>query len=291
MAQISLTWAICLTVSLFPSAGSLGAGSTASPSPTGSASPTDAGTASPSPSLSPSPSGSATPTETPTVSPTPTGTPTVTPSPTPTPTFWLGQYSIDVASSPWVVVNKRRPLIPINYKPKTSTPVFVNGMGSNPYGLKLAKPAAIALVEMGKAAFAESRSVLVLSSGYRSYSTQTYVHKQKVAQLGKVVGENLAARPGYSEHQTGLAADLSAVGQGCAIRTCFSKTVAGKWLAANSHRFGFVLRYPNGRTAVTGYQFEPWHFRYVGVELATYIKANKITALENVWQLPAAPTY
>ena len=70
-----------------------------------------------------------------------------------------------------------------------------------------------------------------------------------------------------------------------------AKTKAGKWLAANAWQYGFILRYPDGQTATTGYQFEPWHFRYVGVELATEMKSQNITVLEKFWKLPAAPSY
>lgn len=190
-----------------------------------------------------------------------------------------------------MVVNKRRPLNPITYRPKAVVPSFYGISGLNPNSLRLAKPAAVALAQMAKALYKETGSSLILASGYRSFSTQTVIHKQKVAQLGLIAGENLAARPGYSEHQTGLAADLSALGQGCSIRVCFANTVAGKWLANNAYEYGFILRYPKGRTAVTGYQFEPWHFRYVGLELSSYMHSQGITILEQVWQLPAAPKY
>jgi D-alanyl-D-alanine carboxypeptidase len=84
---------------------------------------------------------------------------------------------------------------------------------------------------------------------------------------------------------------VSARGQGCAIYPCFAKTTAGKWLAANAYQYGFVLRYANGQTAMHGYQFEPWHFRYVGVEIATLMKLKRTGVLERFWGLPAAPTY
>ena len=190
-----------------------------------------------------------------------------------------------------MVVNKRRPLNPINYRPKAVVPQSSGVSLLNPNSLRLAKPAAAALEQMARALYQANRSSLILASGYRSYTTQTYVHATKVAQLGLKAGENLAARPGYSEHQTGLAADLAALSQGCSIRVCFANTVAGKWLADNAYLYGFVLRYPKGRTSVTGYQFEPWHFRYVGVELSSYMHSQGITILENVWKLPAAPTY
>lgn len=201
-------------------------------------------------------------------------------------------YPIDQAGSLWVVVNKRRPLNPISYVPANLvTPRFEDGAGSNPNSIQLAKPAAKAIKLMATAMNKAGAGTLLLSSTYRSYRTQIAVHDKDVAALGLVAGENLAARPGYSEHQTGLAADLAAVGQGCVIRVCFSTTKAGKWLAANAWQYGFILRYPDGQTATTGYQFEPWHYRYVGTELSTQMRLTGVSVLEKFWKLPAAPTY
>ena len=233
--------------------------------PTPSASPSVSATA------SPSPSASVTPEPTSTVSPTPTSVPTSIPRP-----------NIQSASSLWVVVNKQRPLNPVKYVPKPL--VNVNGV-------PLAKDAAAALKQMAAGMKKAGAGTIWLNSGYRSYATQAQVHARQVARLGKAAGERLAARPGYSEHQTGLAADVSAIGQGCAIQTCFSKTKAGRWLAANSWQYGWILRYPDRQTSVTGYQFEPWHFRYVGVELATDYKAKNAKSLEAFWNLPPAPNY
>lgn len=190
-------------------------------------------------------------------------------------------YTLTKASSLWVVANKQRPLNPITYKP--SLGYFK--------GVPLAKATAKALTQMAAGMAKDKAGTLLLNSGYRSYETQKIVHARQVSRLGLKAGEALAARPGYSEHQTGLAADVSASGQGCVIQVCFAKTKAGKWLAANAWQYGFILRYPDGQTKVTGYQFEPWHFRYVGVQLATEMKSQNIATLEKFWQLPAAPSY
>jgi D-alanyl-D-alanine carboxypeptidase len=212
---------------------------------------------------------------------------------TPTVSPWNPKlYSIDAPDSLWVVVDKKRPLNPLSYVPKNLVkPKFDDGAGLNPNGLQLAKPAAKAIKLMATAMKAAGSGTLVLSSTYRSYTTQVAVHNKDVAALGLVAGENLAARPGFSEHQTGLAADLSAAGQGCTIQVCFATTKAGKWLAANAWQYGFILRYPNGQTPYTGYQFEPWHYRYVGTELSTQMHNTGITVLEKFWGLPAAPNY
>ncbi|MFM7030231.1 MAG: D-alanyl-D-alanine carboxypeptidase family protein [Micrococcales bacterium] len=206
--------------------------------------------------------------------------------------FDKAKYSVDQAASPWVVVNKRRPLNPITYAPANLvTPRFDDGAGQNPMGAQLAKPAAKAIKLMATAMRAEGAGVLIIQSGYRSYPTQVAVHSKDVAKFGLTVGENLAARPGYSEHQTGLAVDVSALGQGCRIYPCFATTKAGAWLAANSWKYGFILRYPNGLTTVTGYQFEPWHFRYVGIELSTQLHSTGFKTLERFFGLPDAPGY
>lgn len=236
---------------------------------------------------SPTPSVSASPTASPTppASPTPTVTPSETPTAIGDPIGAIGgnptAYSLTKASSLWVVANKQRPLNPITYRPTLG--YFK--------GVPVAKVTAAALTQMAAGMAKDKAGTLLLNSGYRSFDTQQVVHARQVARFGLKAGEALAARPGYSEHQTGLAADVSASGQGCAIQVCFAKTKAGKWLAANSWQYGFILRYPDGQTKVTGYQFEPWHFRYVGVQLATEMKSQNIATLEKFWKLPAAPSY
>lgn len=219
--------------------------------------------------------------ETPTPSPTATPTFTVTPTPTPTaipdpPGFT--EPSIDQAESLWVVVNKQRPLNPIKYKPALDKT------------LNLAKPAADGFRALKSAVAKAGKGTLCLNSGYRSYATQSYTYNLQVTRYGKKVAENLAAHPGYSEHQTGLAADVSTTALGCKI-TNFGKSAASAWIAQNAWRYGFIVRYPNGQTATTGYQYEPWHLRFVGIELATKMRDAKITVLEKFWNLPAAPKY
>lgn len=100
------------------------------------------------------------------------------------------------------------------------------------------------------------------------------------------------ARPGYSEHQTGLTIDLVACGaSACSGIDSFGATAQGRWTAANAHRFGFIVRYESGQTYVTGYAPEPWHLRYVGVALASDYRAGGFRTLEQYFDTPAAPTY
>ncbi len=207
------------------------------------------------------------------------------------PCFDPPSFSIDRADSKWVVVNKHRPLMPITYVPKLVTPKFPSQISNNPYNLRLAPPAANAMIAMFADAKKQGAGTLFLQSAYRSYKYQISIHNLDVARFGLKAGEALAARPGFSEHQTGLAADLAAIGQGCRIKVCFGTTKAGKYLATQAWRFGFIVRYPNGRTPTTGYQYEPWHMRYVGVELATEMHNRSIAVLEDFFSLPAAPNY
>lgn len=190
------------------------------------------------------------------------------------------------ANSTSVVVNKIRPLIPKNYYPSN----LVRIPKYNPLGRIVKKEVSAAIVKLGDQMKAEGKGTLLVQSGFRSYSSQVKIHSAKVSSLGKDKGERLAARPGHSEHQTGLAVDFAA--QGVSTGTLsFAKTKAGIWLAANSYKFGFILRYPYGKTKITGYSYEPWHFRYVGVEVATAMYDRKISTLEEFYSLPAAPGY
>lgn len=106
-------------------------------------------------------------------------------------------------------------------------------------------------------------------SSYRSYSLQDKLYQDYFKKDPSV--DTYSAKPGYSEHQTGLAFDLNS------IRDSFSDTKEGIWLANNAHIYGFILRYPKGKEFITGYKYEPWHYRYVGVEVAQYIFEHQIT--------------
>ncbi len=201
------------------------------------------------------------------------------------------QPSITEADSIWVLVNKGRPLSPISYAPKhLKSPQFIGGSGVAG-SQRLEKVAAEALVQLALAMKASKSGTLTLNSGYRSYRSQVAVHAKDVALLGLKLGERLAARPGFSEHQTGLAADVSAVGQGCVIRECFGKTKAGRWIRSHAWQFGFIVRYPKSETQKTGYQYEPWHLRFVGLDLATEMHLQGQTVLEDVFGLPYSPNY
>lgn len=117
-------------------------------------------------------------------------------------------------------------------------------------------------------------------SGYRAYSRQKNLFDAEVNHVGEVKAEQAVAIPGTSEHQTGLAMDITGKSTGLHLTAGFANTKEGKWLAQNAHRFGFILRYPKGKEGITHYEYEPWHFRYVGVKAATAIYKNNWTLEE-----------
>ena len=121
-----------------------------------------------------------------------------------------------------------------------------------------------------QAAHDEENHVLVAVSGYRSYETQVITHNYFINTMGEQEAIRVSARPGHSEHQLGLALDVTIHALGN-LTSLFSSTDEGIWLQNNAHRFGFIIRYPADREADTGYIYEPWHIRYVGIEVATEI--------------------
>ncbi|MDO4608217.1 MAG: M15 family metallopeptidase [Clostridia bacterium] len=106
---------------------------------------------------------------------------------------------------------------------------------------------------------------LFVASGFRSYSYQKGLYERYVARDGQAAADTYSARPGHSEHQTGLAFDLNQVS------SAFAGTPEAIWLENNCHKYGFIIRYPKGKEAITGYQYEPWHVRYLGVQHATAV--------------------
>lgn len=118
-------------------------------------------------------------------------------------------------------------------------------------------------------------------STYRSYDRQKVLYDGYVNRDGKEAADTYSARPGFSEHQTGLAFDIGEVGKSEDYADDrFGETAAGKWLAKNAHKYGFIMRYPKGKEKITGYKYESWHFRYVGKKIATEIYENNSTLEE-----------
>ncbi len=274
--KLFLSFPIIASLVLFQFSGS----SAETPAPTDSSSPisSESPTASPSPSDSPSPSPSVSPSPSTSASPSVSASPTVPPSPSPSASTFPRLYPLNQPNSLWVVVNKKRRLNPVAYAPILSPTT------------NLAKPAATAYWAMRAEIKRQGLGTLCLNSGYRSYSYQKSIHSARVASMGKTAAEQLAARPGHSEHQTGLAADVSITSLDCRIGG-FGSTQAYKWIASNGYKYGFIVRYPLNKTDVTGYVWEPWHLRFVGKELAAEMRKQKVKTLEEFFKLPAAPTY
>ncbi len=127
---------------------------------------------------------------------------------------------------------------------------------------------------------AEDGIELRIISEHRTYQYQEEVFNRYIDSMGLEGAATISAWPGASEHQTGLAVDLGASDGLCDLDTCFESTEEGKWLKENAHDYGFILRYPQGKRSITGYNYEPWHFRYIGVEPAVEIYNEDITLEE-----------
>lgn len=188
-------------------------------------------------------------------------------------------YPIDQPDSIWMIVNKHQPL-PAAYVPTDLTAV----------GAKQMRTEAAEAIKRLVAAAKQDGVALTYVSGYRSYGTQQSLYNSYVANDGQAKADTYSARPGYSEHQTGLAMDIGNANGDCELDVCFADTAGGKWLVAHAHEYGFVVRYLSGKTTVTGYQYEPWHMRYVGAWLADKLHASGQT-MEEYFSIDAAPNY
>jgi len=178
----------------------------------------------------------------------------------------------DVASNIDVIVNKKHCIKPLNYTPSGLTTV---------YDATLTAAAAAQFEALYLAASAAGVPLQVTSS-FRSYDNQVATYAHWVAVNGRVNADTVSARPGYSEHQTGLTLDLSA--GGCSLE-CFAGTAQYTWLRTNAASYGFIERYPADLTGITGYSPEAWHYRYVGVTVAQDMKARSIATLEQYWNV------
>jgi D-alanyl-D-alanine carboxypeptidase len=206
-------------------------------------------------------------------------------------TFNKEQFSLTNPNSIWVVVNKHNPLQPKDYAPTDlvvpSIPLRTSASNGE---MHLRKAAATALENMSADAKAQGVHFM-LASGYRSYSLQVSVYGSEVKSYGQGKADTESARPGYSEHQTGLAMDLEDANRTCEVTDCFANLPEGKWLAANAYSYGFIIRYVPSKVAVTGYRYEPWHIRYIGTDLSTQMHKDNILTLEEFFSLPAASSY
>ena len=132
---------------------------------------------------------------------------------------------------------------------------------------------AAAFNELVAGAAADGIEIFLLS-GFRSYETQTGLYNRYVARDGQAAADTYSARPGHSEHQTGLALDVNS------IAYAFADTPEGQWLAANAHKYGFIIRYGKDKQSVTGYAYEPWHIRYLGKGMAAAVYESGLSLEE-----------
>jgi zinc D-Ala-D-Ala carboxypeptidase len=183
-----------------------------------------------------------------------------------------------------VLVNKDHPL-----NPATFTPTVVRWKTTSH---RMRSDVRTKLTGLFTGASNAGHSIAVVSA-YRSYAQQRDLYNYYVRTYGKAYADRISARPGYSEHQTGLAVDVGLASGSCGLEACFGDTAAGKWVAANAYKYGFIIRYPRGYEGTTGYTYEPWHLRYVGVALATEMRTKKIPTMEHYYVLgkPSVRSY
>ncbi len=180
----------------------------------------------------------------------------------------------DVSDSPnkytnTVLVNKYN-YLGDDYVPKNLTEINSKYTGET---RKMEYDAAKAFEKMAEAALKDGYTIRAVST-YRSYNRQNTLYTNYADRDGKEKADTYSARPGYSEHQTGLAVDVD---NGNLLYTDFGETKAFNWMKENCYKYGFILRYTKETEYITGYVNEPWHYRYVGEEIATYIHEHPMT--------------
>lgn len=223
--------------------------------------------------------------------------PTASAAPAPPPTFkastTIQNTAINGSTDPnsiFVLVNKRNPLKPLGYGPSDLRTPRVAAAGVE--AALLRDEPATAVERMFAVANAAGVQIKIQSS-YRSYTTQVGLYGSYVEQKGQASSDTSSARPGYSEHQSGLTLDIgdATTAASCQFTECVASTAAGLWVAQHGAEFGFIVRYPNELERITGYLYEPWHLRYVGIEAAQDMKARGVSTYEQYLGEQAAPNY
>ncbi len=177
-----------------------------------------------------------------------------------------------------IIVNKKS-MLPDGYKPEDLVVPNVTFAFSGIYEKSYMRKEAAGALEKLFALAEKDGITLQAVSGFRSQAYQRSVYQNNVKVNGKEQTDRVSARPGHSEHQTGLTMDVSASSVGDTLEQSFGTTKEGKWLAENAHRAGFIIRYLKGKESITGYSYEPWHIRYVG-DIANEIFEKGITLEE-----------
>ena len=187
--------------------------------------------------------------------------------------FYEDTFTTDVSFDTTMLVNKYY-LLDSEYAPDDLVNVSQTYSWGELGSQKVREVAYNAFLDMWNAANEEGY-YLMINSSYRSYADQEAVYNNYKSSSGERYADSIAARPGASEHQTGLAIDIFSKTN--TNRQTFADSPEAEWLKNNSYKYGFILRFPEDKVDITGYSYEAWHFRYVGVDIATYIYENDIT--------------
>ena len=183
--------------------------------------------------------------------------------------FYTNIHKALNVNSNYVLVNKFY-YLDQDYVPTNLEKIDSDYSSSDRYLVNVAK---ISFEFLAKKAKEEGYNIRAVST-YRSYSYQENLYNNYVKKDGVAEADKYSARPGFSEHQTGLAVDVDNI---ITNYNNFENTKEFEWMKENAHKYGFILRYPKSKEDITGYMYEPWHYRYVGVKIATFIYKNKIT--------------
>ena len=175
----------------------------------------------------------------------------------------------DLDKGLFILVNKQNP-VDRSYKPDDLTAIKYFAPDRPPEGRAMRAEAAEAFNQLSEVAAKEGYEIIV-TTAYRSYQFQTTLYNNYVKRNGQQKADTFSAQPGKSEHQTGLAADVSSPSVGYQLTEDYIHTPEGKWLNDNAYKFGFIIRFPKGKESITGYMYEPWHIRYVGKTAAKEI--------------------
>ncbi len=201
--------------------------------------------------------------------------PEETVEPTPLPNELIDPASITV------FIDKTHSL-PADYVPESLVTPYINSTSDV---IQVNEKAADALKSMAAAA-SDSSVTLYLTAGYISYETQDDYFNDRAGMVGEAEANKTIAKAGFSEHQTGLAFDFSDEPSGTNTTVAFADTDAGKWLIEHAWEYGFIMRYPEGKEAVTGYTYQPWHYRYIGKDVAKAIhEAGENYTLEEYYKI------
>ena len=175
-----------------------------------------------------------------------------------------------------VLVNKQNTL-PENYEPSDLVAPNIPFSFDEDIPKRYVRKVAAEALEQLFAVAEEEQIELLAASGYRSYTRQEAIFASNVAKKGEEEARRVSAEAGQSEHQTGLAMDVTSRYVGYDLIEEFGETKEGIWLKDHAHKYGFIIRYPKGMEELTGYIYEPWHIRYVGKDVATVIYENGYT--------------